>query len=466
MGRRFWKSTRARLGSMRLAVVLLTLITLAAIIGGIVPQASITPNAGEIYRAYGPFWYRLITRLALDDVFHSAWFFALLSVFAVNLVLCTTQRLRGSIRRAFGRDEFVAVSENRSIAIETTLERGQMVNQLMYGLRRLGFRRIRQASDSSSGKLQLVVHRFRWSILGADLVHLGILVILIGGLLGVLRQEGTLRLNDWEVGLRIPACGSGSEGDCVPLPFDVQVDDFGVELYPESGRTRMFWADLSFWRGDELVDRGRTAVNRPYSIRGVGFYPWRYGADVSSAEVRLHVFETQREMVTSEIILRVGETITLPNVDLRVSALRYFQTFALDDSGQVVDLGNVSGGHSAVLLQIDSATGDIPSYRDLALPFLADTVTQPDYVFILADARIPASMQIHYVRSPGYRVVWVGFLLVMIGLAGALYFAHVCLRLTIDDGSVMVTAESRKARAQLGRVVEAIRVECSDKREV
>ena len=463
---RFLLRTFAWLRSLRLAVLLLALITLAAIIGGIVPQAPITPNAEEIYRAYGPFWHRLITRLAFDDVFHSWWFFGLLGLFAVHLALCTGMRVRESLRKAFGKAVFAPLSDAETVPIETTLPPGEAVDRVGRSLRNLGFRRAVLVSEPTSERTQWVARRYRLGILGADLVHVGILVILVGGLLGALRQEGTFRLSEWEKGLRIPACETNADGGCVPLPFDVQIDDFGVEVYPESGRTKMFWADLSFWSGGELVESGRTEINRPLTVHGIGFYPWRYGQDPAAAEIRLHAVETERGIVTSEIVLRVGETATLPDADLRVTALRFFQTFALDDTGQAVDLGNVAGGHPAILLQIDPVESEAPIYRDIALPFLPETGTRPAYAFLLAESRIPASMQIHFVRSPGYRVVWTGFLLVMIGLAGALYFAPTTVRLTMDGGRITIAAESRRARARLTNIAEAIRLDLEPPREV
>jgi len=452
--------------SLRLAAVLLTLITLAAVVGGIVPQAPITPNAEEIYRAYGPFWQRLITRLALDDVFHSWWFLSLLGLFAVNLLTCTAMRVRGSLRTAFGSPNYVPVEQQGALAIEITQAHGDTEDRVARALGRIGFRRTVRLSDPLSGRVQLLARRFRLGVLGADLVHLGVLVILVGGLLGALRQEGTFRLHEWEKGLRIPSCEAIQDGSCVPLPFDVQIDDFGVEIYPESGRTKMFWAELSFWNGNELLDRGRTEINRPFTLNGVGFYPWRYGQDPTAAEVRLHIVETEREVVVSEAILRIGETVDLPDGDLRVTALRFFRTFALDDQGQAVDLGSVSGGHSAVLLEVGLVGGGEPGYRDIALPFLPETGTKPAYSFLLADAHIPASMQIHFVRSPGYRVVWTGFLLVMIGLAGALYFAPTFIRVAIEDGRILLRAESRRARARLPDLVAELAGDIADQNQL
>ena len=453
--RRGW----AWLGSLRLATALLVVLTLATIVGGIVPQAPITPNASDLYAAYGPFWERLITRLGLGDVFHSWWFFALVGLFAMNLSLCTGRRMRRSLQEVFRPPRFSSRMDGEDVPIDHGRNSEDVACTVMTSLRRAGLRKIDRVRDPSASETQLVAQRFRFGALGADLVHVGILVILIGALLGIFRQEGTFAVTDWERGLRLPACADGTSNDCVPLPYDFQVDDFGVEVYEESGRTKSFWANLSFWEGETQVASGRTAVNRPFSIRGLGFYPWRYGQDSSASAVRLHVVETDRNLVIGEVALRIGETAPVPGTSWTLTALRFFQTFALDDFGQAVDLGNVPGGNPAVLLQV---SGDEGTYRDIALPFLPETATQPMYSFLLAESTAPAFLQIHYVRSPGYRVVWIGFILVMVGLAAALYFAPSRVRISINEERVAIHAESRRAGSHLGNIVERIELDLAE----
>ncbi|MCK4394463.1 cytochrome c biogenesis protein ResB, partial [Candidatus Bipolaricaulota bacterium] len=196
------------LGSLRLAVVLLVLITLAAVVGGVLPQASITPNANEIYHAYGVFWYRLITRLSLDDVFHSGWFLALISLLALNLTLCTSRRVRRSLGRAFGRPHYAIVSEEEAGTHWIPLKQVERdpapaIAQL---LRRRGYPSIDcvASPEDRTSELQIVARRWRWGALAPDLVHAGILIILAGALLGTLRQEGTFVVNEWEKGLLLP----------------------------------------------------------------------------------------------------------------------------------------------------------------------------------------------------------------------------------------------------------------------
>ena len=470
----------AFLASLRLALVLLVLLTVAAILGGVLPQAPITPNAEQIYRAYGVYWYRVITRLGLDDVFHGPGFLSLVGLFALNLALCTARRARRSFGRVFGDPRYVAFSGSETDVrrIDIDADRDTVETVVRDVFRRHGMRRIDRVclpaglSDDPSDESQLVARRWRWGLLAPDLLHAGILIILLGALLGGLRQEGTFVVSEWEKGQRWPACSDDAESnDCIPLAYDLRIDDFGAERYPGSSQVKTFWADLAFLDRDEPVRQGRIAVNRPLSIDGFSFYPWRYGDDVGAASVRLHVVDRARDAVVSAIELRIGETVAVPGRQLWVTAARFYQTFALTDDGEPVDLGAVPGGHSAVLLQITGIgdDGSPRTYRDLALPFLAESDVVVPQAFLLVDAFVPAFLEIHYARNPGYPVVWWGFVLLMVGLAGAFYFVPSQIWVSIRSDAILLRGEGRKAMARLGerldRIEAAIRLELGPESE-
>ena len=457
MAVRFGRATKRLLGflgSLRLATLLLVLLTLACILGGVIPQSSVTPNADLLYRSYGIFWYRLITRLRLDDVFHSLWLLSLTGLFALNLLLCTSRRARGKIARVFRAPGFRALSEtdSRTIAIPFADPTPSAFEHLDRVVRRAGYHRVVRR-EFADGRAQLIARRWPWGALGADVVHLGILVILAGALLGVFREEGTVRVDESERGLLLPACAEQDRGaDC--LPFDLLVDDFGVETYGETGQAKDYWAAIAAWQGDRLLEEARISVNRPTTIRGVGLYVWRYGAEPGAALVRLHVVDPVRSIVTAEVELRVGETLPVPGAQLWVSVVQFYRTFSLDEEGNPVDLGDVPGGHSAVLLQVSGldATGEGVAYRDLALPFLPETTTQPEVAFLLVDAQVPAFIDLHFARNPGYPVFWWGFVLVMAGLAVALYVRPSTVRITIEPERLLLRAEGRGGSRRADRL--------------
>jgi cytochrome c biogenesis protein ResB len=457
------------LGSLRVAVVSLVLITLAAAIGGVVPQAPITPNADEIYRSFGIFWYRVITRLSFDDVFHAGWFLALVGLFALSLVLCTGRRLRKAIAAVFRRPPYAAVSEGvdgvHRIAMSGMADIEGGVRDL---LRRFRMGRVDRVDDGADD-IQLVARKRRWGVIAPDLVHIGILVILIGGLFGIVRQEGTFVINEWETGLRLPPCAADTAGGavqkCTPLSYDVRVDAFGADLYEGSSRIKTYWAYLSFLQGDAIVRQGRISVNHPMTVEDFGFYPWRYGEDLQSSLVRLHVFESNRKAVTSEIALRIGETVAVPGTELWLTAVHFYQTFALTADGEPIDLGDTPGGYSAVLLQVTGVdvTGKVVAYHDLALPFTLETSTAHPMEFVLADAVVPAFVEVRYARSPGYPIVWWGSILVMVGLAGTFYLAPRQIRVSIRVDCIVLQSEGRRPVDRLSDLVEAIRRHCEEK---
>lgn len=444
----------SRLSNLRLATVLILLLIVACAAGGLIPQSPVTPNAQAIYRSYGLFWYRLITRLQLDDVFSSAWFFALIGLFALNLLLCTVRRLRGSLRRAFGLARFAEVpsESSQTMKIPMLASPATIEKPVSEAIRRVGFSRV-DRYEGANGRTQLVGRRRRWGMLGADVIHVGILVILLGALLGIFREEGSFRIHEWQTGLRLAACGDENGGDCVPMTYDVQVDGFGVETYGQTERVKDYWAHVVLWEGEDDVERARVSVNRPLTIGGTGLYVWRYGEDPDSALVRLQVVDIVRNIVTAEMELRVGETAPIPGSQAWVTAVRFYRTLAANEVEELIDRGNTAGGYSAVLLQIDgfAENGEDITYRDLALPFLSKPDADQEVSFLLSDARLPTFIDLHVTRNPGYPFFWWGFILVMIGLAVAFYLRPSTVRVVIETNALHVCEEGRQGsrRAKL-----------------
>ena len=78
------------LRSVKLAVVLLVLLALFAIAGGIIPQGKAASYYIEHFSRSGS---RIILALALDHVFSSFLFLLVSAIFAINLTVCTFHRL-------------------------------------------------------------------------------------------------------------------------------------------------------------------------------------------------------------------------------------------------------------------------------------------------------------------------------------------------------------------------------------
>ena len=452
----------ARLRSVHLTVILLGLLVLACAVGGTLPQSPTTPNADTLYRSYGVFWYRVITRLSLDDVFHSGWFIGLVGLFAVNLVLCTAGRVRRTIRMILRRPRFAPIGDGDENSYDAPSEdaTADVASHTEQLLRRAGLRRIDRAypSGNPEGGVQVVGRRHQWGVFGPDLVHSGILIILVGAALGVLRSESAFVVNEWEKGSPLPHCEEKDDA-CVPLAFEVRVDDFGVETYEESALVKSYWADLSFWDDGDLVRQSRISVNRPITIYGASFYPWRYGSDVQAARVLLHVFDRGRNAVVSDLGVQIGASAPVPGTQLRLTAVRLEGALAVDDQRNAVAL-DAAGNSLALLIQVEGIDeeGKAVEYRDSAFPYVPETPAMHRYVFLLAGAKIPASLELRVVQNPGYPVVWWGFVLVMTGLTIAFCFPPCEVRVTVEKGRVSIRAKGRGSRRRIQDLAGELRL--------
>ena len=83
--------------SVRLAIFLLIIITLASIIGTLIPQ---NRGLAEYVARWGQFG-NLFHRLQLTKLYQSSWFIALLFLFALNIIVCTLTRIAPKLRKAF-----------------------------------------------------------------------------------------------------------------------------------------------------------------------------------------------------------------------------------------------------------------------------------------------------------------------------------------------------------------------------
>src|SRR5204863_2854252 len=87
-----------QLTSMRTALLLLTLLALAAIPGTLLPQRGLNPVKVDDFIATHPHLGPLFDQLSLFDVFAAPWFAAVYLLLFVSLIGCLVPRIRRHAR--------------------------------------------------------------------------------------------------------------------------------------------------------------------------------------------------------------------------------------------------------------------------------------------------------------------------------------------------------------------------------
>lgn len=273
---RLWRG----LTSLRLALGLLLVLAVAALIGTVLPQ-------GEPYSYYlkrfgaKPAW--LFWQLGLSAVYQSFWFLALLGLLFINLLACSIRRLPESFRRV---RQPLTLEKYQSLP-----ERGQVRWQAPGLNPRTRLETVlrpvlgRTQVYSQGNAVWYLSNRGRFGPLGPYLIHLGIVLIILGGILGMLFGfEGEILIPEGETAETIKL---KRQGENLPLDFTVRLDRFQVLYYPD-GMPKEYRSDLSFFRDGQQVFTDTCRVNDPVHFQGLTFYQASYQT-VPNGPIRLNI---------------------------------------------------------------------------------------------------------------------------------------------------------------------------------
>ena len=236
--------------SMTFAIILLAILIVSCALGSFITQhqtlAWYTEQYSERVAAF-------IIALHLDDVFHSVWFLVLAGFLCLNLLFCNLMRIRPLVERV-KKAGLPPASPETCVRIEGTKDPETV-------FRKMGFRKILR-DRSGDGRERLFSAKNRIGLFGAWVVHLGILLLIIGFVLGqVTRREYTVY---------------GVPGETKPVGdtgLSLSIDDFKVEMR-EDDTVSEYRARISVYP-DGAPERGETrevTVNHPADLFGYRFY--------------------------------------------------------------------------------------------------------------------------------------------------------------------------------------------------
>ena len=374
--------------SIRLTVSLLLILAAVAVIGTVVPQNQ-PPN--QYVSRFGEVWGELLWRGGFTQVYFSPWFLGPISLLAANILACVVHGLPQAVKRTL-----------RPLTVETALtlpERGRITwpagvdpQPLIAATLSRELGRCRQATLPDQKVYLLERGRFR--PVGPYLIHIALLLILAGGLIGKFGGvDGQLAIDQGEV------AGVFQVGRRVekPLNFQVRLDKFQVSYYEPGGSPKEFRSDLTFMKDGREVSRATCRVNEPVTFEGLTFYQSSYGSQ-ATGPVRLKV---QLGDLSESIEAPLRRPVELPGGRGKVIAMK-------------VD-GNFQGYGPAVLLAFSPGSGHPQVFWTLKdQPGL---VQQPGPYRFTAESIPFGYYSVFQVKhDPGVGWVYAGFLLFLPGL--------------------------------------------------
>ena len=418
--------------SVQLALFLLFLLAATSIVGTLIPQN----NARAFYiERYGQKTAQFFQLLDIPDMYNSWWFLGLLTLFAINLIVCSLDRIPQVFRilrrdgLSISPDQLHRLPLKSEVRLEVPPESAS--HNITSLLRAKGWHAREKANETDR---LLFAERGGWTRFGVYIVHCSILVILAGALVGsstVARKlldnpqfafKGSLMLPEGESTDRITTFKTGEP---VELGFQLRCDTFTIEHY-SNGMPKTYRSRVALLEQGKVVQTADIEVNQPLTYKGVTFYQSSYQP---YQQYRVRLKKKDSNVATTAIIppatqtdwKAAGVSYGIVNRETQGEVTRRLKIWFTDNQGEP-SLFWVNNNQEAI-------------------------IERPSGTYLLTLNQLYAT-GLQATKDPGVWLVYIGCLLMLVGLYIAFFMSHRKLYVSIQkDGTgsnILFAGEANK----------------------
>lgn len=421
--------------SVQLALFLIFLLAATSIIGTLIPQN----NARAFYiERYGQKTAQFFQLLDIPDMYNSWWFLGLLTLFAINLIVCSLDRIP-QVFRILRRDGLSITPEQlqrlplkNEVSLDPPAESAS--RDITSLLKSKGWHAREKTLD---GVRLLFAERGGWTRFGVYIVHCSILIILIGALVGssaVARKllgnpqfafKGSIMLPEGESTDHITTFKTGEP---VELGFQLRCDTFTIEHY-SNGMPKTYRSGVTILEKGQVVHTTDIEVNQPLTYKGVTFYQSSYQP---FQQYRVSLQKKGSNATTTAIIAPAtqmhwqegGVSYGIVNRETQGEVTRRLKIWFTDNQGEP-SLFWVNNNQEAI-------------------------IERPSGTYLLTLDQLYAT-GLQATKDPGVWLVYIGCLLMLVGLYIAFFMSHRKMYVYIQpDGTgsrVLFAGEANKNKA-------------------
>lgn len=481
------------MASMRTAIVLIAILTVLAITGTLIPQRLEAIN----YIQGFPKSWQFVLGMGFDDIYRSKLFLGVLTLLCISTITCIVIRWKSTSKKLFSRLKTASLAEIKSFKVSDVIATPS--ERAMNGFEKTTKEDGTQIALKSSGKSAL---------LGGMILHIGLVLIFIGGLLGLLYG--------------VEMSMSGKTGEKVPVPnleviraavkadnmsrearhirqfspnnpvlddmraeierlhkiyhdgvmnpdFKVSFDKLWVEYYEDGdgnkNRVKSWNAQIKFMELEpgnisDVIEESEAItlkVNHPVSYKDYGFYLASWDKNWKSIKLKVDYapeaknwehYKPQEGIFPKEIEVGIGEPFEIQGFPHHLIVRSFLPDFKVGKDG-IYNVSQEANNPAAMILAFDK---DSNSELGHAWAFLEDKSMMSSHVsnlplkfiFEKADYEYQSILQMSY--DPGKPVVWLGCLLFCIGMILTFYVSYREEWVVFNpDGTALIAFNSNNA---------------------
>jgi cytochrome c biogenesis protein len=429
--------------SLKLTMFLLISLAVISIIGTVIPQG--TP-AQEYLAQISQTKITLYKSLGFFDMYHSWWFILLLYLLTVNLTACSIKRLPHiwkiitqpvtilnsgleqsltNVATIKSPDEPIALKEQVASFLSAEFARPEVIE--------------------ADGGWHLFAQKTPWCRLSVYFVHLSIIIIFIGALVGSLfGYKGFVNILEGESISNVMS----RSGKALDLGFSVRCERFTVATYP-NGAPKEFKSILTVLENGKPVPdytNVRVIVNDPLTYKGITFYQSSYG---NAGNYTFVVTDLDGKNAV-EVKVDSNSSATLPDGSSIhvVESTRDIAQYSPGLSGPAanVEIHTPAGTTEQVVVYAN--------HPELNIEHAKHHGKGPVLHFTGEEKRMYTGLQV--AKDPGVEIVWLGCFLMVFGIFAAFFMSHRRIWVRIQNGTVTIGGNTSKNQGAFQQTFEAL----------
>lgn len=266
------------LGSIKFAFFLVICLIILSIIGSIISDASVDKIKYNfiISLFFNPStdaFKEFASTFGLLNIYTSPLFITLLSLFTINLLICTFKLF------PFAKKGFPFIDEN---SLKNEIEFSKDISEVTDFFYKEGWNVSRSPENNNLVKAE----HHKPGRYGVIITHFGIIFIMIGAFVGYyMGFSGSMLVFENQTSNEVEK----QNGEKVPLNFAVKLNDFNIEFYEGTKTAKAFTSNISIIENNNEVKNTDINVNHPLKYKDVVFYQASYGQSAHN-DMLMNVF--------------------------------------------------------------------------------------------------------------------------------------------------------------------------------
>lgn len=450
--------------SVKLAVVNFSLIVLTSSVGTVIEQ-NVEPekNIKVLVKMFGigheaaHSLLGVLDTLEFTDMYHSWWFLALLFLFAINLIICSLDRLPRVLKLVREKVRPLPVEHIEKMSIKKTFSQKNKASHIKElaasSLGKMGFKPLEASGDEG---MQLYAEKGNFTRLGVYITHLSILLILIGAVIGIyFGYNAVLNLPEGEV-----SSFAYKDRDIkIPLGFDLRCDNFEVEYYPGNDMPKAYRSWLTVIKNGHEVMKKSITVNDPLSYEGITFYQSSYGAVPNGMQNGTLVLKVSSANGKAEQInTKIGGSFTIPGTAVTGHITDFSPALSFDQTGRTFTYAETMS-NPAIMVEF-SESGKIKDSGWILKRYPQTWQLKDGNKVEFLDFWGVEYTGLQVRKDPGVLIVYLGCIIMAIGLYITFFMSHrrIWVSISEEKGSakVVIGASANRNKAAFEQKIDKL----------